>query len=92
MVRFMFMGGTSSIVVGFSFATDSGCTFFQKNLRTALIEQTGTAPSTLLLISLGLVVLVCGGFYEVYTKREALFPPTTFKDLSAGKIQIRFSS
>jgi len=62
----LFMSGTSSIVVGFSFATSSGW----------------TSPSTLLLILVGIGVLVCGGIYEVHTKRDALFPVTAFTDLT----------
>ncbi|KAF5356018.1 hypothetical protein D9756_004206 [Leucocoprinus leucothites] len=61
----LFMTGTSCIVVGFSFANEAGW----------------VAVSTLLLISLGLVVLICGGIYEKYTTRECLFPPTMFKDV-----------
>ncbi|KAF9459435.1 major facilitator superfamily domain-containing protein [Collybia nuda] len=63
----LFMSGTSCIVVGFSFATDCGW----------------TAPSTLSLISLGIVILVCGGVYETYTTRDCLFPPSTFKNITA---------
>jgi hypothetical protein len=31
------------------------------------------------------VILTCGGFYEVHTTREALFPPAAFKSLTVGK-------
>ncbi|KAF5377427.1 hypothetical protein D9615_005144 [Tricholomella constricta] len=68
----LFMGGTSCIVLGFSFATDNGW----------------AAPSTVVLIILGLIVLVCGGVYEAHTSRECLFPPSTFKDLTAVIILI----
>ncbi|TFK76816.1 amino acid permease ScVBA-like protein [Pluteus cervinus] len=68
----LFMGGSSCIVVGFSFATEAGW----------------TSPSTLILIILGLVVLVCGGFYEMHTSRDSLFPPSTFNDLTAVIILI----
>ncbi|KAF9452546.1 amino acid permease ScVBA-like protein [Macrolepiota fuliginosa MF-IS2] len=60
----LFMAGTSCIVVGFSFANEAGW----------------LAVSTLLPISLGFVVLLCGGMYEKYTTRECLFPPTMFTD------------
>lgn len=45
----------------------------------------GTAPSTLILIILGILVLLCGGIYEVRTKRDALFPVTVFTDPTASK-------
>ncbi|KAJ6501710.1 amino acid permease ScVBA-like protein [Mycena vitilis] len=60
----LFMAGSSFIVVGFSIASQTGW----------------TAPVTLLLICLGLVVLVCGGVYETKTKRDCLFPAATFCD------------
>ncbi|KAF8078285.1 major facilitator superfamily domain-containing protein [Lyophyllum atratum] len=63
----LFMGGTSCIVLGFSFATDNGW----------------AAPSTLVLIILGLAVLFCGGFYEAHTSRDCLFPPSTISDTTA---------
>jgi hypothetical protein len=62
----LFMLGTSCLVIGFSFAMSNGW----------------TSPSTLLLVTLGPVILACGGFYEVYTTREALFPPAAFKNLT----------
>jgi hypothetical protein len=34
----------------------------------------------------GLVVLFCGGIYEVRTKRDALFPVTAFKDPTASEL------
>ncbi|KAF8898411.1 amino acid permease ScVBA-like protein [Infundibulicybe gibba] len=63
----LFMSGTSCIIVGFSFASDNGW----------------SAPSTILLISLGFVILGCGGVYETYTKRDCLFPPSTFRNRTA---------
>lgn len=48
-------------------------------------HHAGTSPSTLLLVTLGPVILACGGFYEVHTTREALFPPAAFKSLTVGK-------
>ncbi|KAI6159605.1 amino acid permease ScVBA-like protein [Pisolithus thermaeus] len=38
--------------------------------------------STLSFVIPGPLVLVLGGFYEVHTKRDALFPPSAFKDLT----------
>lgn len=32
------------------------------------------------------MVLVCGGIYEVRTKRDALFPVTAFKDSTTSKL------
>ncbi|KAJ6604296.1 major facilitator superfamily domain-containing protein [Mycena vulgaris] len=46
----------------------------------SLASQNGKAPSTLLLICLGFVILVCGGVYETRTKRDCLFPAATFSD------------
>ncbi|KAF8213426.1 major facilitator superfamily domain-containing protein [Mycena galopus ATCC 62051] len=61
----LFMAGSSFIVIGFSLASQNGW----------------TAPSTLLLICLGFLILVCGGVYETRTRRECLFPAATFSDL-----------
>ncbi|KAI6031973.1 amino acid permease ScVBA-like protein [Pisolithus microcarpus] len=61
---FLFMVGTGCLVVGFSFAMDVGW----------------NSPSTLSFVIPGPLVLVMGGFYEVHTKRDALFPPSAFKD------------
>ncbi|KAJ7770795.1 amino acid permease ScVBA-like protein [Mycena maculata] len=60
----LFMAGSSFIVVGFSLASQNGW----------------TVPSTILLICLGVVILVCGGVYETRTKRDCLFPAATFND------------
>ncbi|KAG1783639.1 major facilitator superfamily domain-containing protein [Suillus placidus] len=68
----LFMLGTSCLVIGFSFAMSNGW----------------TSPSTLLLVTLGPVILACGGFYEVRTTREALFPPTAFKSITVVIILI----
>ncbi|TBU44139.1 amino acid permease ScVBA-like protein [Dichomitus squalens] len=67
---FLFMGGSSCIVIGFNFATQNGW----------------ISPSTLALIVTGVVVLVLGAIYEVRTKRDALFPPIAFKDRTIGII------
>ncbi|KAI0639128.1 amino acid permease ScVBA-like protein [Trametes polyzona] len=61
---FLFMGGSSCIVIGFNFATQLGW----------------ACASTLTLIVAGVAVLVAAAFYEVRTKRDALFPPIAFKD------------
>ncbi|KAH7918405.1 MFS general substrate transporter [Leucogyrophana mollusca] len=63
----LFMTGTSCVVVGFSFAMSNGW----------------GSPSTLTLVILGPVILACGGFYEVRTTRDALFPPAAFKNITA---------
>lgn len=68
----LFMLGTSCLVIGFSFAMSDGW----------------TSPSTLLLVTLGPVILACGGFYEVHTTREALFPPAAFKSITVVIILI----
>ncbi|OBZ79039.1 putative transporter C3H1.06c [Grifola frondosa] len=62
----LFMSGSSCIVIGFNFASQLGW----------------TAPATWCTISAGFVVLILGGFYEVRTSRDALFPPIAFKDLT----------
>ncbi|KAI0768563.1 amino acid permease ScVBA-like protein [Trametes elegans] len=61
---FLFMGGSSCIVIGFNFATQLGW----------------TAPSTLALIVIGVFVLAAAAIYEVRTTRDALFPPIAFRD------------
>jgi hypothetical protein len=79
------MTGTSCIVVGFSFANEAGCKGSHSLLlHVYLNEVIGLAISTLLLISLGLVALLCGSIYEKYTTRECLFPPAMFKDFTTG--------
>ncbi|KAG6332711.1 hypothetical protein ID866_6381 [Astraeus odoratus] len=62
----LFMAGTGFVVVGFSFAMD----------------KSWTSPDTLSFIISGPLVLVLGGFYEVHTKRDALFPPSAFRSLT----------
>lgn len=69
---FLFMGGTSCIIIGFGFATEMGW----------------SKPSTLVLVISGLAILICGGFYEKYTSRDCLFPATTFTDLTTITILI----
>lgn len=53
-------------------------------------HEIGLAASTLSLIVIGLVVLICGGLYEVRTKRDALFPPMMFKDFTISKRHVSF--
>jgi len=62
----LFMVGTGLLIVGFSFATSNGW----------------TSPSTLTLIIIGPLILIFGGFYEVHTSRDALFPPVAFRSLT----------
>ncbi|EMD41616.1 hypothetical protein CERSUDRAFT_70139 [Gelatoporia subvermispora B] len=62
----LFMGGSSCIVIGLNNAT---------NLRA-------DEATTITLILVGVVVLVSGGVYETRTKRDALFPPIAFRDLT----------
>ena len=50
----------------------------------SFIKFTGTSPSTLTLIMIGPLILIFGGFYEVHTSRDALFPPVAFRSLTAG--------
>ncbi|TFK57496.1 MFS general substrate transporter [Heliocybe sulcata] len=68
----LFVAGTSMIILGLSFGSSSGW----------------TALSTLLLIIFGGVLLGTGAVYEIYTKRDALFPPAAFKDRTAVVILI----
>ena len=58
------------------------CCQFKLKLKIS----TGAAPSTLCLITVGTVVLICAGLYERKTTREPLFPPTTFSDLTTGAV------
>ncbi|THH32108.1 hypothetical protein EUX98_g2086 [Antrodiella citrinella] len=60
----LFMVGSSAIIIGFGFASMRGW----------------KQPSTIGIIVGGLVVLVCGGVYEVKTTRDALFPSSAFKN------------
>ncbi|KAI0343970.1 amino acid permease ScVBA-like protein [Trametopsis cervina] len=62
----LFMTGSSCVVVGFSFASTLGW----------------RSPVTLLLIIGGPIVLIVGGFYEMRTRRAALFPRTALTDLT----------
>ncbi|KAL6304166.1 amino acid permease ScVBA-like protein [Sparassis latifolia] len=68
----LFMGGSSCIVIGFNLAPVIGW----------------RAISTLLLIIVGVIVLVGGGFYEIHTRRDALFPPAVFRDPTMGIILV----
>ncbi|TFY83745.1 hypothetical protein EWM64_g280 [Hericium alpestre] len=63
---FLFIAASSCVIVGFSFVTLQGW----------------TSPSTLSLVIIGVIAFVLAGFYEVNTRREALFPPAAFKDLA----------
>ncbi|KAF9056658.1 amino acid permease ScVBA-like protein [Panaeolus papilionaceus] len=69
---FLFMAGTSCIIIGFSFATENGW----------------GSVSTLTLIVCGAVGLVSGAIYERFTTRDCLFPKTAFSDLTTAIILI----
>ncbi|KAH9178675.1 amino acid permease ScVBA-like protein [Lactarius sanguifluus] len=62
----LFMGSTSCIIVGFSFASAHGW----------------TAPSTLTLIIVGSLLLIAAGVHEVWTTRDALFPHAIFNNFN----------
>ncbi|TFY57163.1 hypothetical protein EVJ58_g7195 [Rhodofomes roseus] len=66
---FFFMAASSCIVIGLNVSSAIGW----------------TSPLTLCLIILGLVIFIIGGMYDVRTKRNALFPPAVFTDLTIGK-------
>lgn len=51
-------------------------------------NRPGACASTLTLIVAGVLVLVVAGFYEVRTKRDALFPPIAFRDRTIGEYPI----
>ncbi len=79
------MTGTSGIIVGFSFAAEVGCRDYVFCAKIQSIDTlTGSRPATLVTIITGILVLICGGFYERYTSRECLFPPATFRDVTTG--------
>ena len=80
------MGGTSCIIIGFSFATEFGCEFVHVPcLRSfSFIVREGTSPSILALLINGVLLLLYAGYHEKHTSRECLFPPTTFNNLSTG--------
>ncbi|KZT06339.1 amino acid permease ScVBA-like protein [Laetiporus sulphureus 93-53] len=63
---FLFVGGSSSVIIGLNTAADVGW----------------IAPSTLSAIITGLFVLVSAGLYEVRTTRDALFPRVIFTDFT----------
>ncbi|KAH9937425.1 major facilitator superfamily domain-containing protein [Fomitopsis serialis] len=63
---FLFMAASSCIVIGLNISASAGW----------------ASPSTICLIVVGLVILVCGGMYEVRTRRDALFPSAVFTDLT----------
>lgn len=79
-----YMTGTICIVVGFSFATANGCKQHSSDKWNGLTVLAGKAPSTIVLIILGVIILVCGSVYEAYTTRDSLFPPSMFKNLTAS--------
>jgi hypothetical protein len=62
----LFMGGTSCIIVGFSFAS----------------ALSWTAPLTLTLVIGGTGLLISAGVYEVRTTRDALFPQAIFSNFN----------
>ncbi|KAH9003979.1 amino acid permease ScVBA-like protein [Lactarius hatsudake] len=62
----LFMGSTSCIILGFSFASAHGW----------------TAPSTLTLIIVGSCFLIAAGVHEVWTTRDALFPHAIFNNFN----------
>ncbi|KAI0257095.1 major facilitator superfamily domain-containing protein [Lactifluus subvellereus] len=62
----LFIGSTSCIIVGFSFASSRGW----------------TATSTLTLIIVGSVLLISAGVHEVRTTRDALFPHAIFNNFN----------
>lgn len=62
----LFISGSCCIIVGFSFAS----------------SNSWTAPSTVVLIIVGALLLACAGWYELNTSRDALFPPTAFKNIT----------
>ncbi|KZV77583.1 MFS general substrate transporter [Peniophora sp. CONT] len=64
----LFVAGTCCIVIGFNFAASSGW----------------NSPSTLSLIIGGIALLCCAVVYESKTRRDALFPLASFKNLNVG--------
>ncbi|KAF6766222.1 major facilitator superfamily domain-containing protein [Ephemerocybe angulata] len=63
----LFVGGSACIVVGFGLASETGW----------------KSPSTLVGLVLGAILLVLAGFYECYTERDCLFPPSMFRNPAA---------
>ncbi|KDQ59941.1 hypothetical protein JAAARDRAFT_153996 [Jaapia argillacea MUCL 33604] len=68
----LFMSGTSCIIIGLSFAPVHGW----------------ISPSTLCLMIVGSVFLLVGTWYEMRTKREALFPQAVFRSVTGGAVLI----
>ncbi|KAF9568550.1 MFS general substrate transporter [Agrocybe pediades] len=69
---FLFMSGTSCIIVGFSFATELGW----------------DTPSTPSLIGVGLIVLIAGVVYEKHTTRDRLFPLSMFQNITTVAVLV----
>ncbi|TDL28795.1 MFS general substrate transporter [Rickenella mellea] len=67
-----FMGGTVSVILGFSFSSEAGW----------------ASPSTLVPLLVGFTVLVIGSVYEMRTKRDPLFPASMFSDVRIAVILI----
>jgi hypothetical protein len=84
--RVLFMGGTSCIIIGFSFATEFGCVFFHLSCigSVSFIVREGVSPLILSLLIIGVLLLLYAGYHEKHTSRECLFPSTTFNNLSTG--------
>jgi hypothetical protein len=85
------MVGSSCIVVGFSFASSMGCKYLlfpnvSVPFEFRLFDVSGSHPLTLVLIVGGPCVLIIGGFYEIWTRRAALFPRTAFTDLTTSTL------
>lgn len=80
------MGGTSCIIIGFSFATEFGCEFIHVSCIRSIsfIVREGASPLILSLLIIGVLLLLYAGYHEIHTSRECLFPPTSFNNLSTG--------
>lgn len=80
------MGGTSCIIIGFSFATEFGCEFVHFFVldQFHFIVREGASPTILSLLIIGVLLLLYAGCHEKHTSRECLFPPTTLNNLSTG--------
>lgn len=80
------MAASSCIVIGLNVSSGVGCkSTSSSQLRSRSDIPSGASPPTLCLIILGLMIFIIGGMYDVRTKRDALFPPAVFTDLTIGK-------
>ena len=82
------MGGTTCLVLGFSFASSTSCKCIELRARAYThCFDTGQSPVSIGLLSGGVVGLIAGGFYETWRKQDCLLPPDLFTKATPGSIR-----